>query len=496
MFTVCTFILLCLAYILTYMYLKKKFQYWQDRNVAFVAPNMILGNLYSLLSLKRSPGHWLMDHYKRFGTNYFGLFAFTKPILVIKSPKIIKDILIKDFSYFDNRTATVSTHDKIMSNMLFTKQNPAWKKVRSKVTPLFSSGKLRLMFTPILAQAEHMVRNVRLLVSCQESIEIKEICTKYSTNVIAKCAFSVDARTFENDKAEFREIGRCLFDSRLENRLRFFAARFLPSLVKSFNIFLVRPTVSETLRNIFTTIFDVRKKSRKSKDNDLIDILLRIEDYHKDDKDFGAESLLGAAVNFFAAGFETVATTMAFVLYELCIAPEIQTKLRDEIASNVEKNRGLVYENMNEMKYLDMVVCETLRKYPVLPFLDRMCNSAYKIPNTDLVVEQGTVVYVPLFGLHYDEIYFPNPEKFIPERFEHKCEINNDGLYYLPFGEGPRNCIGTRFGLMTLKVGIIQMLLNFELKPSANTPIPLIYDPKAIIVSSKVGLPMKVLPLN
>ncbi|CAH2013293.1 unnamed protein product [Acanthoscelides obtectus] len=92
---------------------------------------------------------------------------------------------------------------------------------------------------------------------------------------------------------------------------------------------------------------------------------------------------------------------------------------------------------------------ETLRMYPVLPFLDRRCNAEYKLPNSDLVVEKGLPVYIPMFGLHFDEKYFPDPLKYKPERFENGTNVyNKDGIVFMPFGEGPRICIGERFGLL------------------------------------------------
>lgn len=81
-----------------------------------------------------------------------------------------------------------------------------------------------------------------------------------------------------------------------------------------------------------------------------------------------------------------------------------------------------------------------MRKYPALPFLDRKCNSDYKVPGTDLVIEKNIPVYISLLGFQNDEKYFPNPDKYIPERFEENVNINQ--LIHFPFGFGPRICIG------------------------------------------------------
>lgn len=89
-----------------------------------------------------------------------------------------------------------------------------------------------------------------------------------------------------------------------------------------------------------------------------------------------------------------------------------------------------------------MVIAETLRKYPPLPVLDRVANENYKIPNSNLVIEKGTPITIPVSGLHYDPEYFPNPEKYDPERFSESNKKSRKQCVYLPFGEGPHVCIG------------------------------------------------------
>ena len=98
------------------------------------------------------------------------------------------------------------------------------------------------------------------------------------------------------------------------------------------------------------------------------------------------------------------------------------------------------------LPYLDMVVSEILRMYPPLPFLDRITKETYKVPNSDLVLEKGTPIYISLLGVHYDPEYYPNPDKFDPERFTKENKRNRSPYVYLPFGDGPRMCIGKNIG--------------------------------------------------
>ncbi|ENN82293.1 hypothetical protein YQE_01331, partial [Dendroctonus ponderosae] len=146
------------------------------------------------------------------------------------------------------------------------------------------------------------------------------------------------------------------------------------------------------------------------------------------------------------------------------------------------------------MKFLDMCIAETLRKYPALPFLDRTCLRDYKVENSDLVIEKATAVYIPMFALHYNPEFFPQPEKYDPQRFADKSKINKEGLYYVPFGDGPRICIGNRFGLLTVKIGLVSLLSNYKLEATSQTPRPIKFEPKALILQSNVGVPLKFVP--
>jgi len=85
---------------------------------------------------------------------------------------------------------------------------------------------------------------------------------------------------------------------------------------------------------------------------------------------------------------------------------------------------------------------ETLRKVPVLPILDRVAGTDYVIPGTNITIEKGTTVYVPLLGLHMDPDVYPDPDHYDPERFSEENRKTRHPFMYLPFGEGPKYCIG------------------------------------------------------
>lgn len=102
-----------------------------------------------------------------------------------------------------------------------------------------------------------------------------------------------------------------------------------------------------------------------------------------------------------------------------------------------------------------------MRKYPTLPFLNRICTKDYSIPNTDLVIKEGTPIIISHLGLMRDAKNFPEPDKFMPDRFS-EGNRNYNPVAFIPFGDGPRTCIGLRLGKMVTKIGLIMLLQKYD----------------------------------
>lgn len=200
------------------------------------------------------------------------------------------------------------------------------------------------------------------------------------------------------------------------------------------------------------------------------------------------------------AGIDTSATLISFLCHELAVNPDIQERLIDEIDSvNRELNEdSLNYETLNKMKYLDMVTSEALRKWPPAVILDRTCNKEYLLKSNDgndVLLKPGDGIYIPIFNIHRDPTIYPNPDKFDPERFSDE----NKGLIkpntFLPFGVGPRNCIGSRLALMETKSIVFNILSRFCIVRSENTQDPLQLKKNILVaLQSEKGLFVKFNP--
>ena len=115
------------------------------------------------------------------------------------------------------------------------------------------------------------------------------------------------------------------------------------------------------------------------------------------------------------------------------------------------------------------VFTETLRKYPILPFLERNCCSDYELPaptgTGTITLPAGTGVYIPILGLHFDATYFPEPEKFDPDRFTEENKHSRPNYTYIPFGEGPRMCLGKNRHLISPRSNFSFHLLTINIMP-------------------------------
>lgn len=128
--------------------------------------------------------------------------------------------------------------------------------------------------------------------------------------------------------------------------------------------------------------------------------------------------------------------------------------------------------------------------------MNRCAKDDYPIPGTNQVFEKGTWIKVPLYALHHDPEIYPHPDKFDPERFESSKFRERQPMSFLPFGEGPRGCIGQRFALMNMQIIVTMVLKDFELLPCEKTPKTITFDPKRSLLSPDQDIILKLRPLK
>lgn len=157
---------------------------------------------------------------------------------------------------------------------------------------------------------------------------------------------------------------------------------------------------------------------------------------------------------------------------------------------------GITYDHLSELKYLECCIDETVRKYPNAPILFRVSSKDYQLANSDVVLPKGTSVFIPILGYHRDPEIYENPMEWRPERFSSSPngEGNSKGLFYLPFGDGPRNCIGMRMAKVVIKLGLALMLakFNFELLDPVMMEKEIEFTPNLFLLTPPEDLKFKI----
>ncbi|GJQ70005.1 Cyp6g1 [Trypoxylus dichotomus] len=470
------FLILC---VLCYVWLKKHQSYWKQKNVPFEKPIPLVGNMLDVVLMKQNMANVVGTlYFKYLHERFFGIWSFNEPHLVLRCPDLIKQVLIKDFDYFADRNVQSNENvDPISANMLFFTKNPKWRFIRTSMTPMFSSGKLKYIYPQIQSIAKNMVS----FVSDRSSkiLFIKNVAAKYATDVICSIAFGINAHSFQDRDTEFTDIGKGVFEISLRNAIA--AATYFSSnpLADLFRIKFIKATIANFVSVTFINIMKERQSTTGER-KDIVDLMIKLKnDYNLKDHEIVAQAML-----FFLAGYETTNSTITFAIYEISLNKEIQSKLRKEINNSIGNNEEFLYYALKDMSYLHKIVCETLRKYPPAPLLGRICTKDYTIPDSSIVLEKGTAIMIPLMGLHYDPLHFPNPQTFDPERFSDANIAKRHPFCYLPFGDVQRNCIGKRIGLLAVKMALAHLIRNFEFELTEGTKFPLELSPKTFLLAT------------
>ncbi|KXJ79843.1 hypothetical protein RP20_CCG027716 [Aedes albopictus] len=495
-----------------YHNISKRYQYFLTKPIPSIEPTFLVGNSGPILTRKRDITSHVREIYNSYpDAKMVGFYDLTKPVYMIRDVEIIKTITVKDFEHFTDHTPTMTgtgeevREDSLFGNSLFALRGQKWRDMRATLSPAFTGSKMRHMFELVAECAQSMAA---FLVSEAKAgkrleFEMKDTFARFGNDVIATVAFGIKVDSMRDRENDFYMKGKQLLNfQRLTLLVKFLLMRAMPSLMEK----LGADFVDAEAGKYFTEMILENMKQRKAHGivrNDMIHMLMEVrkgalkhEKGEQDTKDAGfatvEESQVGKSTHsriwkdnelvaqcfiFFLAGFDTLSTGLTFLTYELALNPEIQQRLYEEVMeteSNLD-GKPLTYEVLQQMQYMDMVISESLRKWPPGIVGDRYCTKDYHYKDSvgSFVIEKGKSVWIPSIAIHNDPRYYPNPDKFDPERFseENKSKINPAA--YIPFGAGPRNCIGSRLALMEMKMIVYYLLREFSFEPTEKTQIPL-----------------------
>ena len=299
------------------------------------------------------------------------------------------------------------------------------------------------------------------------STDVNPLFSLFALDVILSAAFGMQADIQSNPDSDTVHKAKTVFSTPLWVRA-FSMFPFSDYFSKKFNISPLNHT--EYFIRLARTIYDVRKAQRTPSRRDLLQLMLEAQEEEIEgvgmklrDEEVSAQSVI-----FMVAGFETTGSTLSYMAYVLATHPEIQEKLLEELDEAVESRGDMpLYDFVNSLDYLDRVLCEVLRLYTPGFLVHRRCNETCTI--NGVTIPSGVDVFMPPYVLHRDPALWPDPEKFDPDRFSPENRATQEPYSYMPFGMGPRQCIGFRFALLEMKTAMLKILSKVKFQRATDT---------------------------
>lgn len=273
-----TLTLLAVAAALAYYFSTSTYGYWRERNVPYARPLVpLFGNLAGMAV----GAEHQMDLYNRLynkfrGYRYVGFFQMRTPYLLICDPVLINRMLIKDFAYFsDHGMYKGSPDENPLNNDIFNMVGAQWKIMRAKLSPVFTSGKLKLMHGQIKECSEQLMLNLADdLDRSGGRLDVRDVLGKYSTDVIGTCAFGLQLNAINDEKSEFRKYGKSIFTPSIRVLVRELSWMISPTLRKMLKISDFPWDAVQFFKDAFTDTMKERQKNGVVR-NDLMQTLIQ-----------------------------------------------------------------------------------------------------------------------------------------------------------------------------------------------------------------------------
>lgn len=220
--TVAIIYVLLFIFVSIYVLLKFHFSYWWRKGFQYLEPELIFGNIKPFVKKKKSLGIAIWDLYNQTKRPFIGVYMFFNPAILVRDVNLVKRILITDFNYFYNRGLYLNKKRAPLATSLTSLKGKDWKDLRTKLNPLFSSGRLRNMFPTIAFEADRLEKYVEDHVKGNgvEKMEMKDILIRYALNVIGSVFYGNDVNTIANPNQEFRRMFKLINSPNFKERIR------------------------------------------------------------------------------------------------------------------------------------------------------------------------------------------------------------------------------------------------------------------------------------
>lgn len=470
-------IVLLVAWILK---LRDNYKLFEKLNIPGPKPVPIFGSIQEFRD--KNP----LDVFKQWRKIYgdvYGFFEGFCPSIVINSPEMAKQILVKHFDKFHVRPVCnpfVYTPDE---NSLLNTCGTEWKRQRSIVAAAFNSVSMKHMTNQINLIGDKFCSKVADRNRYNpEGFDITSLVDRYTLDAFAKSGFDFNSDSLDNDDALlYRFMKEFNHSSAADNPIAGLA-RVYSGLIPFLQLFDYKhkQVHEENMKEITKHVAEKRleySQSTKEEHKNFLGQMINGSFFDRDEhgiyrrRHLKDEEIIGHINSLIGGGIGTLNACLSFVIHMLAVNPCAQQKAFQEVVKICGYDKSPTFDDVRKMEYLEMVMHETLRMLPCAPGVTRRCTEDCNI--NGIQFKKDVVVRIMTCTIYSDATVFPNPDKFIPERFSSEEGKARHEYSFLPYGQGPRMCPGLKFADLQVKVALVKLLQKFIIKPCQKTIDPL-----------------------
>lgn len=335
-----------------YGFLYHQFTYWKRRNIPYIKPNWIFGNVKDVEKTIHHTKFWI-DAYQKLKHKgpVGGIFVFFNPIAIITDLNLIRQILIKDFHIFPDRAHYFDKKNDPISAHLVNIEGSYWKFIRNKLSPAFSTGKLKAMFQPLADLTDNFLEVADNLSKNGKTVDMRDLSVRFVSDALGLIGFGIECNSMTTNDSEFHKIAVDTMAS-----ITYLKKTFLECNREFFKLLRVS-TVSQATRKFYTKIvnelLEFRTKNNIQR-NDILSLMVNSKDNSRELK---REEIIPQLGVFLAAGHETTVTVMSHCIYELSLNEDLQIKARESIHNVLKEFDGkFCYEAIQKMDYIEQCI--------------------------------------------------------------------------------------------------------------------------------------------
>ncbi|KAK7103927.1 cytochrome P450 3A24-like isoform X2 [Littorina saxatilis] len=480
--------LLIMTALLLYVYGTWTFSTWSRQGIPGPKPLPYIGNVNAL----RKDGIFktITDWSKKYG-KFFGLYLMRQPLLLTTDVEILKEVFVKDFTNFPERAVDTALAPYPMGLGLAFVKGEQWRRQRLVMTPTFSASKLKMMGSFISRCCDNLVKAIGKSTEEGKLLDVKRLFGSYTLDVIAGTSFGFETNCFENDDNVFLQCAKEVFGGAQQFGVASVIAAMFPPLGPVLRKMGFSSSPLKETRFLIDTIaavIDERHRNNSKAHQDLTQLMLDAEatdaevTKNPDRKQLTRDEIIAQGLLFFVAGYETTATTLQYLSYLLALNPERQEKLHDAVVAAIG-DEDVCYSNVMNIPYLDCCIREALRIFPAVAIMNRVAKEERTI--NGVTIPAGTHVGANIIALMRDEEFFPEPLKFLPERFDDEKQPIPQFVKDMVFGAGPRQCIGMRLALFETKMAAASVIRKFRFVKAEETPTEITFGKTGLSAPDK-----------